>query len=167
MAKRKKSEENSLVDSTIKVKTLFDHLNAITYVQDPNYWSTLTDSDKKTWNTYMINRYLSMNMDLTETIAYLDKYTVTNGLKPEYVYKLYINILPKSKQYLSYVKSNNSIKYNKELINMISNHYKVSNREAIDYLTIFYLNEKHKNDLLHLLSMYGLEQKEIKKLIKI
>ena len=32
-----------------KTKTLFDHLKAITQYQDPNYWETLTDADKRTW----------------------------------------------------------------------------------------------------------------------
>ena len=34
---------------SVKTKTLFDHLKAITQYQDPNYWEKLSDADKKTF----------------------------------------------------------------------------------------------------------------------
>ena len=39
---------------------LFDHINAITTIQDPKYFDKLGDEDLKTWSNFMINRFLSM-----------------------------------------------------------------------------------------------------------
>ena len=45
---------------------LFDHINAITTIQDPKYFDKLTDEDLKTWSNFMINRFLSMKPEWVE-----------------------------------------------------------------------------------------------------
>ena len=50
-------------------KTLFDHLNAISKDQKPDYFKDLSEEDKKTWSNYMIHRFLSMNYDFVDLIA--------------------------------------------------------------------------------------------------
>lgn len=80
--------------NSIKKKTLFDHLNQITKVKNPNYWDTLSFEDKKTFDNYMIHRYLSMNMEWLDIIAQLQPYT--QNLSKEMVYKVYSDLLPKS-----------------------------------------------------------------------
>ena len=52
----------------MKPKGLFDHINQITSNQTNDYWNTLTESDKKTWSNYMINRFLSMKMEWTDFV---------------------------------------------------------------------------------------------------
>ena len=49
--------------SSIKRKSLFDHINQITKIQNPNYWEQISEEDKKTWSNYMVNRFLSMKSD--------------------------------------------------------------------------------------------------------
>ena len=51
-----------------KKKTLFDHINHLRGKKLPNYFETLTDEDKKTFVNYMVNRFLSMDMELIEVI---------------------------------------------------------------------------------------------------
>ena len=36
--------------TTIKAKSLFDHIKQITDVQNPNYWDDISDVDKKSWS---------------------------------------------------------------------------------------------------------------------
>jgi hypothetical protein len=79
-------------------KKLFDHLTAITVEQDPNYFDKLTEEDVKTWSNFMINRFLSMKPEWVELIASL--LPLTQTLRPNEMYKLYIGILPNGKQYL-------------------------------------------------------------------
>ena len=172
MPRKKKSsgifeDEQVVKEPAIKTKTLFDHLNAITQIQDKKYFSKLTDSDQRTWSNYMINRFLSMNSDWVEIVAELDPHTTACQLKPELTYKMYIDIFPKSRAFLKYIKGNTGAKYSSELIQMIINHYEISKKEAIEYLNIFYSSDDRLTKLKELLSMYGMEQKEVNKLIKI
>ena len=170
---RKKKEKVIFEDEVevkapqIKTKSLFDHINAITQIQDPKYFDKITDADKKTWSNYMINRFLSMNSDWIEIISELDPHTTGRQLKSELVYKMYIDIFPKSRTFLKYVKGNTDVKYNSELVQLIVKHYEVSKKEAIEYLHIFYSSEDKLQKLKDLISMYGIEQKEINKMVKV
>ena len=70
------------------VKTLFDHIKAITQSQDPNYFDKLEESDLKTWSNYMIHRFLSMNSDWVEILSELQPYT--EQLQPKQLYLVLI-----------------------------------------------------------------------------
>ena len=106
---------------TIKKKSLFDHVRQVTSVQNPNYWDEISEEDKKSWSNYMVNRFLSMKMDWIEVVNEFQKY----NLKPKELYKLYINVLPKGKQWLRYVKGENDMSHPNWLVNIIVNHEKV------------------------------------------
>lgn len=161
-------EINKVVKApAIKVKTLFDHLHQITQVQDPKYFDKITDADKKTWSNYMINRFLSMNEDWIEIVAELDPHTTGRQLKAELTYKMYIDIFPKSRAFLKYIKGNTSIKYTPELVQLVMKHYEVSKKEAIDYLHIFYSTDDRLQKLKDIIAMYGIEQKEINKMVRV
>ena len=84
------------------VKKLFDHLNAITAEQDPNYFDKLSEEDLKSWSNFMINRFLSMKPEWVELIASL--LPLTQTLRPKEMYKLYINVLPKEMRQLKDLK---------------------------------------------------------------
>ena len=115
---------------TIKKKSLFDHVRQVTSVQNPNYWDEISEEDKKSWSNYMVNRFLSMKMDWIEVVNEFQKY----NLKPKELYKLYINVLPKGKQWLRYVKGENDMSHPNWLVNIIVNHEKVSKKEAIEMI---------------------------------
>ena len=83
----------------VKRKSLFHHIQQITAVQNPKYWESLSEEDKKTFSNYMIHRFLSMKMDWVDVVNELQKY----NLNPKELYKLYIEILPRGKQWLKYV----------------------------------------------------------------
>ena len=58
----------------IKKKSLFDHINQITSVQNPNYWDEISEEDKKSWSNYMTHRFLSMKMEWVELVNEVQKY---------------------------------------------------------------------------------------------
>ena len=95
------------MSETQKAKTLFDHLNHITSVQDATYFDKLSDEDRKTWSNFMVHRFLSMNYDYIELIAEIQPLTQT--LAPELFYKLLIGLIPKGKVYLRYITSRNEV----------------------------------------------------------
>lgn len=141
-----------------KTKSLFDHLSGIR--EKKVKWETLSEMDKKSFSPYMINRWLSMNMDLLPVINELQKYTI-GTLSPRDVYKLYLDFLPKQKTYDKYIKGKRDDKYNNEVLEYLSKWYSVSQREVVDYLDIL-----PKESVLDILMKYGLTNKEAKKLLK-
>lgn len=152
------------MSETKKAKTLFDHLNAITAIQDPEYFDRLTDEDKKTWSNFMIHRFLSMNYDYIELIAEIQPLAQT--LEPALLYKLLIGLIPKGKVYLRYIKGKHEDKVDKQIVNLLIAEYQCSENTAIDYYDIL-LNIKDGNQYIeYLKEKYGVASEEKKKRTK-
>jgi len=47
-----------------KARNIFEHISGITDKKTP--WDVLSDADKKSFTPYIINRWLSMNIDFIE-----------------------------------------------------------------------------------------------------
>lgn len=149
----KKKSEN-----TVKAKTIFQHLSGIKEKKES--WASLSDMDKKSFSPFIINRWLSMNMGLLPIVNILQKYTI-GFLSARDVYKVYLDFLPKQKTFDKYIKGSKSSKYNKDVLEYLSKWYGVSQREVTDYLEIL-----SKDDVINILTKYGLTDKEAKKLLK-
>ena len=147
------------MSKVVKKKSLFDHINQITSVQNPNYWDEISDEDKKSWSNYMVNRFLSMKTDWIELVNELQKY----NLKPKELYKLYTNILPKGKQWLKYTKGRNIMSHPNWLINIVVNHEQISKKEAVEYIDLLMLTEGGMLELGELSRKWGVEETKIKK----
>jgi len=141
---------------------LFDHIKAITAVQNPKYWDTLEDDDRKSWSNYMVHRFLSMNPDWIEVLSEIQPYTQT--LEPKYLYLLLIGILPKGKYYLKYVKGKKTDKYESFLIDLIGQDFQCSSRQAEEYVEILYASKEGRENILYICTKYGIEKKQITKL---
>lgn len=143
-------------------KKLFDHLNAITAEQDPNYFDTLSEEDLKSWSNFMINRFLSMKSEWVELIASL--LPLTQTLQPKEMYKLYINVLPKGKQYLKYTKGKSEDKYEEFLVELIKKDFVVPESQALEYIDILYSTREGRENIKYICEKYGVEKKQITKL---
>jgi len=143
-------------------KTLFDHIKEITSVQNPNYWDTLEESDKKTFSNYMIHRFLSMNSDWIEVLSEIQPYTQT--LEPKQLYLALIGILPKGRYYLKYTKGKNDTKYESWLVDLIKQDFLCSQKEAEEYLEILYSTREGRENIKYICEKYGIESKQITKL---
>ena len=86
------------------------HIKQITNVQNPMYWDSLEEGDKKTWSNYMVHRFLSMKSDWIQVVNELQKYW---ELAPKNVYQFYIDIIPKGRTFLKYTKSKKKSKIEK------------------------------------------------------
>ena len=139
----------------MKPKGLFDHINHITSTQSKDYWNTLTESDKKTWSNYMINRFLSMKMEWTDFVNEIQKLK----LDPCMLYLVYSNVLPKGKQYLKYIKKKKQTNFNTEVVQKISEYFECSKSESEDYLKLL-----TKKQIRELVSKYGYTDKELKQM---
>jgi len=143
-------------------KTLFDHIKAITQFQDPKYWDTLEESDRKTWSNYMVLRFLSMNYDWVPLVAQLQPYL--QEVPPKAMYLALIDLLPKSRTFLKYMKASSSDKYEDWFVELVAKHYEVSKLEAEDYIKIFYSTRSGRERMKEIAEDYGTEKKLITKL---
>jgi len=81
--------------SLVKKKSLFDHVNQVTAVQNPNYWEDISDEDKKTWSNYMVNKKMDypkwvyeivakdMQVSMREAVSAVETYTMSTGGQSE------------------------------------------------------------------------------------
>ena len=144
----------------IKKKNLFDHINAITTYQRLNYWDEISDEDKKSWSNYMVNRFLSMKMEWIEFVNEVQKYP----LKPKELYKVYIDILPKKRQWLKYIKGDKEMKYPKWVYEIVAKYLQISMREASDAVDMYELSHGGQAELTDILIKYGRTVEEIRKI---
>lgn len=142
--------------------TLFDHITQITNVQNPKYWDTLDESDKKTFSNYMVLRFLSMKYEWVETIATVQPYL--QEVPPKAMYLALIDLLPKGRHFMKYIKPKGADKYEGWLVDLVAKNYEVSKIEAEDYLKILYASNTGKQKIIELAENYGTEPKVIKKL---
>jgi hypothetical protein len=104
---------------------IFDHLKNIT-TQKGEFLG------EEGWNNWMINRYLSMSQDYCEVVNIVQKNTWQ--IKPEHLYNLYKDIIPKQYVFLKYIKAKNKVDYKKEEIDAVQKYFEVSGREAKEYI---------------------------------
>ena len=144
----------------VKKKSLFDHVNQVTSVQNPNYWDDISDEDKKSWSNYMINRFLSMKSDWIDLVNEIQKYP----LEPKELYKVYTSILPKKKQWLRYIKGDKKMDYPKWVYEIVAKDMQVSMREAVSAVEMYDISHGGQAELGDILLKYGVEDKEVRKL---
>lgn len=108
--------------------TIFDWLNEIT--SSKRSWDEFTDADKESFNPYMVSRFISMKREYIDIVNIAQKYV----LPKRKLYEFYCGLLPKSKSFFRYVKSNKTI--NQEQVNALSKYYMCSTREIIDVLPL-------------------------------
>ena len=142
----------------MKNKGLFDHIKQITNVQNPMYWDTLTKSDKKTWSNYMIHRFISMKSDWIEVVNEIQRYW---ELKPKNLYQLYIDVLPRGRTFLRYVKSKKKSKVEKWAMEHLKDYFECSTREVEEYLELL-----TKEQVVYILMKYGVDDKQLKKIYR-
>ena len=145
-----------------KSKTPFNHIDAIFTNQRIDYYDTLNDADKKTFNIYVINMGISMNPRYVLYANEMNKYWDEIG--PREVYLFYSQLLPKGKQYSKWIKSKKQSVYEEWVIEKISKYFEASSKEAITYLDSFYNTVNGQEELRSILQGFGIDSKKLKKI---
>lgn len=141
-----------------KGATIFDFIGGVT--DKKKEWSKWSETDQKKFAPFIVNRWLSMRMELTELVNEFQTYTI-GLLRPQETYRLYYELLPNNKSFAKYIKGKSEDKYEKDLVAQIAEHYQVSKSEAADYIDLM-----DKTQCDRILSMYGYNDGEKKKLLK-
>lgn len=117
----------------MKERTIFDNINDVFYTKTP--WDEYTESDKKKFSPFMMNRWISMNLDYIDIINYLQPYTV-GILQNREVYKLFQDLFPKIKFFTKYIKADKETdeKIPTALINELCDEFNWNKQEAIENL---------------------------------
>ena len=141
--------------SVKKPKTLFGWLDEITLKKSPS--NSFDEEDWKTFNVYMINKYVSMQPEYIELVNYIQKIPYDNKKQ---IYSIYREMIPKKKVFLKYIGSKKK-KPNVELAGYIAKYFECSLGEAEEYIDIL-----RPVGVSGILDSMGIDEKEIKNLIK-
>ncbi len=154
-------KQNKTIDEKNKSRGLFDHINHIREVKSPDYYQSLTESEKSTFNKYMLLRVLSMDSDIIEEMAFIAKYF--QNIPNDHFYKLLIDIVPKGRRFSKYIKKSTD-NINEIILTCICNKFKIGQKDAIDYYKVFVTDEKGTKELVNLVECFGYTEKEIEKM---
>ena len=127
----------------------------MTYYKTPSFEFTEEDWDK--FNSYMVNRFISMDKNYVELVNYVQTFPYENK---EQLYNVYKEYLPKKKIFFKYLKSSHKSPPQK-LVEEFTKYYECSISEAESYIKI--LNPSTQKQIL---SHMGYDEKEIKNLLK-
>jgi hypothetical protein len=107
---------------------IFTILNYITWDKKP--WNTLTEEEKNCVQPFMIHRYVSMKEEYIEVANAVQKYNLT----PKSIYEFYLEMIPKRKVFLKYLKGIK--KWDNSKLEFLSQYLECSQREAKDFIDL-------------------------------
>lgn len=150
-------------DKGSKRKSLFDHIDAIRKVQDPNYYKNLSEDDRKSFTHYMIIRALAMDDSMVEDMAQL--YQIFDKIPSPQFYQLLIALVPKSNHFSRWIKSK-VMKHNKELVSLVAKRFQVCKHHANEYINLLLRTEEGQGELVNICKAFGIEDKEVENLFE-
>ena len=122
----------------------FDHIKNLHTKQ--RIWDDFNDEEKKSFNVFIINKALSMNPNYLGIVNMVQNFTGLNQiLSQKEVFNLYYSLLPTKFRFYKWIKGEKT-KKDKEKAEYLAMHFKVSTREAYDYLKI--LDKKTINQII-------------------
>ncbi len=127
-------------------------------------WGDLEPADRKSFSLFLVNQALSSDTEYLELINELQ--ITTKKLNDEEIYSLYMEILPKrSKTYFKRYVSNNIALINNQVLEYIQKYFKISRREANDYVDTLY--KTNQTDVIReIVIAFGYNDSDADKIIK-
>lgn len=141
MGRRKK--EDSVSEFKNKASTIIDFINYLTV--EKRKWEDLTEEDKKAFQPFILNRFLSMDLYMCEAINQLQQYTI--GMEKDKVWRVYYELLPKQKFYLKYIKAKDLEGIPEKDIQLLQKYFKIDENNSIDYFKVLNRTESGKKEL--------------------
>jgi len=139
----------------VLIKTTFDWVKHINHYKTPI--EKFSEEDWDLFVSYTVHKVISMNPHYLEVVNHAQTFL---PYQKKQIYSFYKEYIPKNNNYTKYIKS--SVKqHNKTLVLHLQEYFQISSREIKEYLKILDTNE-----IIIILSNMGIEEKEIKKLLK-
>jgi hypothetical protein len=143
------------VTSKTTTKTLFDWLEEITVKKTPP--GDFSEESWDSFNSYMVHRYLSMDINYLELVNYVQKISPQNKKQ---IYTIYREMIPKKKVWLKYIKPSKKQRP-QNIVEYVAKYYECSLGEADYYIDII-----QEHGVRNILWQMGIDQKEQDKLVK-
>ena len=140
------------------IKTPWEWTKEIT--EKKTAWEDFDETSQKKFSGYMVNRFMSMKLELVNFVNDLQKLE----LDKKNLYNVYKEILPRKKMWFKYIKAEKSTKYESWLTDILCTYFEVSKKEVISYIELLLGTENGKLELRNILEKYGTDTKLIKKL---
>jgi len=137
------------------IKSVFDWIKEI--MTNKRSWNSFTNEEKNLFNSFIINKILSMTPDYIHLVNYAQ---IIPHDKKEQLYKFYCDMIPKKYIFSKFIKGSKKTT-NKDLLEKISKYYECSLGEAEEYISLLRIE-----GIVDILNKLGVEKKEQKKLIK-
>ena len=138
-----------------QIKDLWGWLNEITLYKTPV--ENISEESWDKWNSYVVNRYVSMDIRYIELANYIQTIPYDNKHQ---IYQIYREMIPKSKVFLKYLKSRTK-KKPATLVEYVAKHFECGLGEAEEYIDI--LRDHGTRSILYNM---GMDEKEVEKLLK-
>lgn len=123
-----KKVKKDLTEEKNESLSLFDHLNNLT--ENKIEYDPMNDVQTKSYEPYMINRYISMCDFYLPLVNEINKYDIPKNVH----YRYFLSSLPKRKQFFKYISKGKDV--NKDDKEKIAKYFECGNREAEMYLEI-------------------------------
>ena len=120
-------------------------------------WEDLNEYEQKTYNKFIINRALGFNNNMLDVVNRLQGYDIT----PKESFKYYQSKTGNKFKFNKWIKGQKTKTFNSELLTQIASYLECSKKQAEEYLSIL-----SKKETKNLLKYIGLQETEIKKLLK-
>ena len=120
-------------------------------------WEDLNEDEQKTYNKFIINRALGFNNNMLDIVNRLQGYDIT----PKESFKYYQSKTGNKFKFNKWIKGQKTKTFNSELLTQIASYLECSKKQAEEYLSIL-----SKKETKNLLKYIGLQETEIKKLLK-
>jgi hypothetical protein len=124
----------------------------------------LTDVEKKGFSKYTLLMGLSMDVSSIDTMAYLSKYLEV--IPDKQFYTACCDLTPAGKKYCKWIKSN-GVKFNNELLELLSSHLQIGMDEIKDYCKMLFKDERGISYINDICKKYGKTDKEIERLLEV
>ena len=138
-----------------EIKDLWGWLNEITLYKSSI--ENISQESWDSWNSYMVNRYVSMDIRYIELVNYIQTIPYDNK---QQIYSIYREMIPKQKTFFKYLKVSKR-KKNLQAIDYVAKHFECSLGEAEEYMDIL-----RENGVRGVLYKMGVTDKEVDKLLK-
>ena len=120
-------------------------------------WEDLTEDQQKVYNTFIINKALSFNSNYLDIVNRIQHHTPS----PKESFKYLQSMTSDRFKYNKWIKGQKTKSYNPNLIAIVSTHLECSTKQAEDYLNIL-----EKKEVKMMLKQIGIQENDIKKLMK-
>lgn len=142
-------------------RSIFDLIKVVYEDQSPDAFDKWEEAEQKAFQTYMVNRIISMNPDYLPLVNEIQQFGLLGNRE---TYLFFSQMLPKGRQFSKYIKATaKESKYEEWLIDLLAMHFGVSKAESLEYVEILYKTEKGKRELREIAESYATDPKKLKK----